>query len=301
LKGTEKAYLFEVIDGEWTQQAVLDTGDRKDAFSAALALDSETVLVGAPSEGGTERDSLGAAYIFERTEDGWTQTARLTAGNRRSERQFGTAVALDGEWAVVGSRQSHCNVKPCRGGRAHVYARSDGAWTHQTTLIPNIDKAPTPTAKGPIDWGIRIALDGDRLLVGEQKGAPSGDNFAGVVSIFEWEENKWRRQATLPPHEYTTEVTNETATVELDGEIALLSIIVDLSPGFHGDPKTVFLPVFERTDRGWHQQSRLIPPNKRLEKNFGTWPFGISLAMTGGQALVGDPHHSVVHVFSLNR
>jgi hypothetical protein len=57
---------------------------------------------------GSENDDdngphAGSAYIFERTEAGWVQTAKLLADDGDERDYFGSAVALDGDVAFVGA------------------------------------------------------------------------------------------------------------------------------------------------------------------------------------------------------
>jgi hypothetical protein len=56
------------------------------AFGAALSLDGDLALVGAP-----QQDGKGAAYVFERTSLGWMQVAKLTASDGASGDLFGAA------------------------------------------------------------------------------------------------------------------------------------------------------------------------------------------------------------------
>jgi hypothetical protein len=71
------------------QTAKVSAGDAQseDFFGSTLALDGDTVVVGAFGEAGGNGDPLyhaGAAYVFERNQggpDNWGQTAKLTASD----------------------------------------------------------------------------------------------------------------------------------------------------------------------------------------------------------------------------
>lgn len=83
----EAAYVFHRSGDCWTEQAGLSppTGG---AFGTAVAISGDYILVGASwhSEGGNE---TGAAYVFHRNGDSWTQQARLTASTPSSFAYFG--------------------------------------------------------------------------------------------------------------------------------------------------------------------------------------------------------------------
>ena len=105
-------------DGAWSQQAGLkpsnsNAGD--DFFGYSLAIDGDTIVVGAPTEdsgestiingGGASGDNSvrqsGAAYVFVRSDSLWTQQAYLKAPTGDFEDFFGHAVAISGDTVAV--------------------------------------------------------------------------------------------------------------------------------------------------------------------------------------------------------
>ena len=109
------AFIF-VRDGPsltspWTQQATLVAKDREDrdsmGISADLSADGMTVVVGAPLED-TGNSHAGAAYVFKRVGNEWTQIAKLMP----SDKQFGgfefgraATISRDGGAIAVGAGQ----------------------------------------------------------------------------------------------------------------------------------------------------------------------------------------------------
>ena len=81
-------------------------------FGYALALSGDTLLVGAPQEDGggsgpladpankTQQNS-GAAYLFARDGDGWSQLIYVKSSNPDRFDWFGQGVALSGDLMVV--------------------------------------------------------------------------------------------------------------------------------------------------------------------------------------------------------
>lgn len=82
------------------QQAKLTVSDAAawDHLGYSVALDGDTALVGAIGVSGY----AGAAYVYVRTDSGWTQQAKLTAADAASD-NFGYSVALDGDTALIGA------------------------------------------------------------------------------------------------------------------------------------------------------------------------------------------------------
>src|SRR5262249_14745222 len=101
-----------------SEQRLLPTGDDvvHDLFGSAVAIDGKTMVIGAQGADGIGFDT-GVAYIFERSGDGWVQTARLFANDadipqRRTDvpelpatidDEFGTSVAISGDTVAIGS------------------------------------------------------------------------------------------------------------------------------------------------------------------------------------------------------
>jgi len=130
----------------------------------SVSLDGKTALMGAPRADGDR----GRAYVFVRSEEGWSQEAILVAPNAAVGDWFGESVSLDGETAVVGSRDV---TGKC--GAACVFVRSNGVWVLQTVLHG------WDAVEGDL-FGSAVCVAGDLVLVG----APQGNGSTGCVYEF---------------------------------------------------------------------------------------------------------------------
>lgn len=99
------AYVFVHVDAVWSLQKVLTASDAvpADHFGVAVAISGDTAVVGAnwSSQPGPAR--AGAAYVFHRDSEMWTEQARLAEPNPEGFDYFGYDVALDGDTAIVGA------------------------------------------------------------------------------------------------------------------------------------------------------------------------------------------------------
>ena len=80
-------YVFSRVEGVWTQAAKLTAfdGEAYDNFGISVAVDGDTVVVGAPRNDGAGADS-GSVYVFVKPTGGWatsTETAKLTLPTAR--------------------------------------------------------------------------------------------------------------------------------------------------------------------------------------------------------------------------
>src|SRR5581483_8571272 len=102
------AYVFVRSGSTWTQQAELtaSNGAVEDYFGyVTISGDGSTALIGAWNKTIGQNAGQGAAYVFVRNGNTWTQQAELTASDGAVNDTFGAAVALsgDGSTAFVGA------------------------------------------------------------------------------------------------------------------------------------------------------------------------------------------------------
>ncbi|MEM9865075.1 MAG: integrin, partial [Myxococcota bacterium] len=182
--GRGAAHVFTRAGRTWREQAVLSAadGDFSDRFGESIALDGDTLVVGAPEEdssvGGINpraRDerarNAGAVYVFVRSGSSWTEQAYIKASNPDGADIFGQLVALNGDTLVVSAyfeRSDATGVNPARGqannsadgaGAVYVFVRSRGAWSQQAYIKAS-------NTEGDDQFGRAIALEGDTLAVG---------------------------------------------------------------------------------------------------------------------------------------
>jgi len=98
------AYVYTRSDGEWGLQQNLTASDGApgNQYSWAVALDGDTVIIGAPFDNDQDRLS-GSCYVYTRNADVWSEKQKLTASIEVLGERYGMSVALEGNTMVVGS------------------------------------------------------------------------------------------------------------------------------------------------------------------------------------------------------
>ena len=133
-------YVF-VRDGEtWTQQAYIKASNAEadDLFGYSVSLSGDTLVVGALGEdsnatgidgdqNNNDASTSGAAYVFVRDGDTWTQQAYIKASNTEAGDSFGTSVSLDGDTLVVGAWAEDSNATGIDGNQNNNDAAYSGA------------------------------------------------------------------------------------------------------------------------------------------------------------------------------
>ena len=102
------AYVFEYdsVARTWEQNQKLTGRDTEagDHFGSSLALDEDKLLVGAPNaQAYRDAPAAGAVHVFEREMRTWNVANRLHAPEGTQGAKYGTAVALDGDTALIGA------------------------------------------------------------------------------------------------------------------------------------------------------------------------------------------------------
>ncbi len=200
--------------GVWTQQAYIKASNTAatDRFGYRLAMDDTNLIVGAPNQDTTNTDS-GAAYVFVRSGDQWSQQAFLKAAVADASDQFGSSVdiwqhravigAVGEDGAVVGINQDPNDNAAAESGAVYVFNRSGSTWSQHSYIKPKVVGAGD-------QFGYSVSLDVDVLLVG----APYEDSFdvgingnatdntradSGAGYLFLESSNAWAQQFYLKP------------------------------------------------------------------------------------------------------
>ena len=148
-----------------------------DNFAKTIAIDGDTLIVGASEEEASDADQ-GTVYVFDRNTGGpnqWGEAARLRAGDGATFDRFGTSVAISGDTIVVGATGDDDGGSGA--GTAFVFDRQDGQWVETAKLIAadSSDRAR---------FGAVVSIDGDSIIVGAPEEDEKGTD-AGAVYIFQ--------------------------------------------------------------------------------------------------------------------
>lgn len=257
-------YVFQPSAGVWTQTDKLAAADAAawDGFGHAVALRGDTAVIGAPGADGVAPDA-GAAYVFERVDGAWIQTAALAPPDGADYDSFGSSVATDGERIVVGATYHGDR------GAAYVYERVGDAWWQTAKLIAD-DGIPGDR------FGRDVALDGDTVVVGAHR-LMWGEIGRSMAYVFQHNSGTWTPATRLGVWNHVAGVS-----VAIDGSTILIGRDGGDVPAGSG---TVY--VFETVGGTWKQTGQL-----GIWDGIGGDRFGGDVALDGGTAFVGTPLHS---------
>jgi uncharacterized protein (DUF2345 family) len=132
------------------QKLTAADGAPSDFGGSSVAIDGDTLVLGAPGSNGSQ----GAVYVYQRSADTWTQTAKLTASDGVMNDQLGNSVAIQGDTIVAGAPGDNGGQ-----GSAYTFTRSGGDRTQTAKLTASDGGANN-------QFGRSVAIDGDTIVVG---------------------------------------------------------------------------------------------------------------------------------------
>jgi Bacterial Ig-like domain (group 3)/FG-GAP repeat/FG-GAP-like repeat len=266
-------YVFVRNGTTWTQQAKLVATDavNGDRLGLSAALDGDTAVLGALTDGAVADPDSGSVYVFTRSGTAWTQQARLNAPDPHGRPEFGLAVAIEGDLLVAGATGD--DTAATNAGAAYVFTRSGTGWTLQQQLLAS-DGATGDRI------GTAVAADGDTLLIGAgYDNTPAGAQV-GSVYVFVRTGGTWTQQARLAAPDGAADDQFGTA-VALHGNVAIAGAPLQDSPrGFDSGAAYVFV----RSGSTWMQEAKLSAPD-----GMPTDRFAAAVAMSGTTAVFGSP------------
>ena len=166
------AYLYKKqIDGTLIEVAKIQASDReKNArFGSSVAISGDYIIIGTPGWGS------GSAYLFKINSDtNITQIAKIQASDAENDDQFGSSVAINGDYIIIGAPYE--DTTESNTGSAYVFKISD-------TSVVQIAKIQASDG-GVFDYfGSSVAISEDYMAVGAPYNNSSGVD-AGSAYLF---------------------------------------------------------------------------------------------------------------------
>ena len=252
-KQSGSAYIFRRNGESWVQEDKLVAADGADydKFGSSVAISGDTAIVGAYGDDDNGDDS-GSAYVFRLEGHEWVQQPKLLAADGTQWENFGSSVAISGDWAIVGTAW---------GNSAYIFWLGDENWGQQTKLA----------ADG--GFGYSVAISGDTAVVGAYQG-PGG--FYGSAYIFQREDTGWVQEAKL---------VADDAMEEFGCSVAISGDTVAVGAQTYYVAGSAY--VFRRENGGWVQLRKVVSDDEPFAAYFGS-----SVAVSRDTAIVGHPSWS---------
>ena len=243
-------------------------GAPNDGFGATVATDGTTLLVSRIDLLNGADSGKGEVHVFRKNATGaWTAAGVLQAPTRVARADFGRAMVISGDMAMIGAPQDG-------NGAVYIFRRgANGAWS-------SAGVAAALAAEAGDRFGSALALDGARLAVG----APGRAMRKGATFVFARQgDGSWSQEAMLVAARGTDNSALGSALV-IKGDRLVVGApgAVALSGAGGGTAGAAF--IFERSSSGQWRERHTLMPFQLTGARFGT-----SLAFAGDELWVGAP------------
>lgn len=249
-------------------------------FGTAVAIDSSTVAIGVPDQGGQNDILSGAVYVYNCDVASCSEPTLIKADNFDAYDRFGHSVAAKGNILVVGApNEDGDSTSPMdnsldSSGAAYVFEKQLGTWV-QTGYL----KASNPDS---LDFfGLTVATDSETVVVGapaeDGDGASEGSNSvrnSGSIYVFGKDQGEWEQQGYLKavnPEEYA----------QFGASLAVVGNNLLVGVPFKSDAAGS-VSAFRQESSEWQVLSEFLPEFLDAGDQFG-W----AISLYGDRAIIG--------------
>ena len=169
------------------QKLIAPDGAASDLLGIDIAIEGDTLVAGASGDDA----GRGAVYVFQRSGDTWTNTAKLTASDGAAGDELGTSVAIDGDTILAGAQGDDFGAGIFQGS-AYTFARTGTAARTENGKLSASDGAPGD------GLGLSAAIDGDTIAAGAWRDDVGSSTNQGSVLVF-FEPQPQPPADTTPP------------------------------------------------------------------------------------------------------
>jgi hypothetical protein len=258
--GNGAAYVFTRSGASWSesQKLTADDGAGRDQFGISVAVDGSNVLVGAYGLAFYQ----GAAYAFVGSGGSWTQAQKLVANDAAQNADFGVSVALDGTTALIGAYGDASYQ-----GAAYVFDGTGGTWSQMQKLVASDGAANA-------HFGISVALEGGRALVGAEGASVGANSHQGEAYAFSSGAGTWAETQAL--------VASDGAAWDYFGRSVALNGPNAIVGAYGVNAQQGGAYLFTAAGDQWKEAQPLTASDGAGGDQYGIW-----VALSGTTALVG--------------
>ncbi|MEM7681840.1 MAG: hypothetical protein AAF288_07780 [Planctomycetota bacterium] len=205
------ASLFDRTTGQKLFTLTAPDGREGDRFGVSLAIDGDTIIIGAPEKKGLGGEETGGAiYFFDAVTGAHQRT--ITAPGGTPEDNFGVDIAIDDGLAVVGAFRE--NGPDTDTGAAYLFDVSSGTQLRRF-------EAESPRANDR--YGLSVDIDDRRVLVGSPNEAVGADGVAGATYVYDALSGAQIARLTVSDGVFDFDNTEDFGfSVAIDGDTALI-------------------------------------------------------------------------------
>jgi hypothetical protein len=274
------------------QKVVPDDRFAGQQFGFALAIDGNFAVVGVK-----EGNGQGEAYVFENDGNGnWIQLQKLESPTPHQFAHFGSAVAINGDYILIGSWGNHYDANGNNfvqgAGAAYIFKKqTSGNFIFEQKIVASNRETNN-------HFGFTLALNGDYAIVGTLRDAydVEGNNYlanAGAAFIFERDgSGTWNEVQKIVASDRDAEDFFAGDSITIEGNYAVVGAKYEDEDetGMNILESAGSAYIFERDGSGtWNEVQKIVASGRE----FGEW-FGSAVSISGNVLIVGASNEYLV-------
>lgn len=213
----------------------------------------------------------------------YSQEAKVVSANRESRGEYGTSVAINDVYAVVGASRENVSS-----GNAYIYQKDAGGdWSFLQSF-----SAPDPNDGA--EYGGGAKMTSNIMVIAAGRADVSGIQRAGALYVYQLNGSSWEHDTKLVASDFSADAKMGMNPTSLAMEN---TTIVAGAPGENAWVGSVY--VFEKSGGTWTEAQKLMNPNPQPNDTFG-----IGVALAGNYMVVGaseeDNTKGAAHIFMKN-
>ena len=262
------AYVFARGGGSWSEQQKLTAmdGAAYHCFGLSVAIDIDTVVVGAPGASGLK----GAAYVFTLS-DRSAEQKKLTALDGTTNDQFGFSVGVSANTMIIGARRSDIDLNAYQGAAYAFVKRGQLSQRQKLTALNGATRD---------FFGYSVAVFADTMVIG----GILADGGKGAAQVFARSGGVWteRQKLTDPDGAFLSQFG---VSVAISADTMVIGGFV-----FNGQGAA---HVFTRSGGVWTERQKLTASDRAAG-----YQFGASVAISADTIVIGAPGDNAAYVFA---
>jgi predicted outer membrane repeat protein len=289
---------FDSSAQNWDQTIKAVAFDRaaNTKFGYSVSISGDYAVIGAIGEykdviGQNSLPEAGAAYIFKKSNGTWNPIQKLVPNDRKAKDNFGKAVAIYGDYAIIGSTNQSYNeqdsiFKP-HAGAAYIFRNQNGNWIQVKKLV-------APKRDSNDHFGAAVAITKEFAFVG----APNEDedslelnsiSNAGSCYIFKDNNNGWDLAQKITAMD-RAENNHFGTSIAISGNNAIIGNPDDDldETGKNFIENTGSVIILDNINDKWTQVLKIVAKDRSANDQFGS-----SVAMSKNYAVIGSPNNKI--------
>ncbi len=231
---------------------------KNEFFGYSIDISGDYAAIGA--YGYDTLHQYGTVYVYKNLSGNWTEQTQLFSLTAESNTNFGKAVAINGNYLIVGANNDS----------AYIFYNNAGNWEYQNTIVADDDDAGQQEL-----FGHSVAINDNFAVVGAiHKPYPDCN---GTIYIYQNNSGNW------------TQLTQIMANDNNEGDIFGNSVAICGDTIIVGAPRNNFngtasgcAYIFSYQNNSWSQISKMVASDGQPVDRFG-----YDVAISGHSVLVG--------------